>query len=194
MSPAKAVSAIAAAAVTTASLVVTGSAYACTPPNGAACGTGGVTATLTAATLSLSVPVSTTISGTLGSGSSFSQPMGTIEVQAGGLLTGWTLTAVTTGDLVRSGTPSTAISLGASTSGGPFTIATGTITPVGVSSLLNVTAGAGGSLNPSQPVTVARALVGAGGGTYDMAPTLTLTPPAKTAAGTYTTTIAFTLS
>lgn len=186
----------AAAAVAVATLLVAApSAYACTPPGGGACGGAGVTATLTAGTFALTVPATTTISGTLGSAPSFSQQMGQIEVQdSRGSLVGWTLTAVTTGDLVRSGTPSASISLGTSSTGGPLSITTGTITPVGISSLLNVSAGAGGSLNPSQSVTVARALLGAGGGTYDMTPTLTLTPPANTTSGTYTTTITFTLS
>src|SRR3954454_2155829 len=185
--------AVAAVAVAT-PLMAAPPAYACTPPGGGGCGDANLAVNLAAGTLSLSVPPSVSINGTLGSASSFSAAMGTVEVQGGGLLTGWTLTAATTGNLVRSGTPTTVISLGTSSSGGPLTISTGVITPVGISSLLNVTAGGGGSLNPSQPVTVARALAAAGGGTYDMAPTLTLTPPANTAAGTYTTTITFTLS
>src|SRR3954463_2179900 len=185
--------AVAAVAVAT-PLVAAPPAYACTPPGGGACGDSSLAVNLAAGTLSLTAPPSVSINGTLGSSSSFSASMGKIEVDGGGLGTGWTLTAVTTGNLVRSGTPGTVISLGTSSSGGPLTISTGVITPVGISSLLNVTAGGGGSLNPSQPVTVARALAGAGGGTYDMSPTLTVIPPANTAAGTYTTTITFTLS
>ena len=195
MSHARLLSATAALFAATTLWVVATPAYACTPPGSGVCGDAGLTATLTAGTFALTVPATTTISGTLGSAPSFSQQMGQIQVQdSRGSLAGWTLTAVTTGDLVRSGTPSASISLGTSATGGPFTIATGTITPVGISSLLNVSAGGGGSLNPSAPVTVARALLGAGGGTYEMTPTLTLTPPANTAAGTYTTTITFTLS
>ena len=197
MSPGKTARAVGVAAVCAAAacLVAPSDAYACTAPGGGVCGDTGITATLTAGTFALTVPSSVTISGTLGSASSFSQQMGQIQVQDNrGSLTGWTLAAVTSGNLVRSGTPGTTISLGTSATGGPFTIVTGTITPVGVSSLLGVSAGGGGSLNPTQPVTVATAQLGLGGGTYTMTPTLTLTPPGNTAAGTYTTTISFTLS
>jgi len=197
MSPAKTVR-VAGAALLCAVAALAGApstAYACTPPSGGVCGDSTLNATLTAGTLSLSVPASASISGTLGSASSFSTTMGTIQVQDNrGSLAGWTLGAVTSGDLTTGGASPQTISLGTSTSGGPLTLVTGTITPVGLSSLLNVTAGAGGSLNPSTVVTVARALLGAGGGTYTMTPTLTLTPPGNTVAGAYTTTISFTLS
>src|SRR3954453_12352900 len=177
MSLARLVSAVVAAVAVAIPLVAAPPAYACTPPGGGACGDSSLAVNLAAGTLSLTAPPSVSIDGTLGSASSFSASMGKVEVDGGGLGTGWTLTAATTGNLVRSGTPSTVISLGTSSSGGPLTISTGVITPVGISSLLNVTAGGGGSLNPSQPVTVARALVAAGGGAHGQFPPTAPTPP-----------------
>ena len=160
-----------------------------------ACGGQVVAVNLGAGSLTLSAPASVTITGTLGAASSFSQQMATMEVQDGrGTLAGWSLTALTTGNLTTSGSPTRTISLGTSKVGGPLTMTTGTITPIGVSSLLNVSAGAGGSLNPSQAVQVASAALGFGGGTYDFAPTVRLTPPPNTFAGSYSTTITFTLS
>jgi phage tail tape-measure protein len=121
--------------------------------------------------------------------------MSTMQVQDGrGTLAGWALTALTSGDLVTGGPTVRTIALGTSAAGGPLTLTTGTITPVGISSLLNVSAGAGGSLNPSQPVTVATAAFGFGGGTYSFTPTVRLTPPANTYSGSYTTTVTFTLT
>jgi len=131
----------------------------------------------------------------LGAASSFNQTMATMQVEdLRGSLAGWSLTALTSGDLVTGGSPSRTIALGTSNVGGPLTLTTGTITAVGISSLLNVSAGAGGSLNPTQPVTVASALLGFGGGTYTFTPTVRLTPPANTYAGNYTTTVTFTLT
>lgn len=170
-------------------------ALACTPPTGGDCGSTVVAVNLGVGSLTLNAPASVTISGTFGSASSFSQTMSTVEVQDGrGTLVGWTLTATTTGNLVTSSSPVRTIPLGSSNVGGPLTMTTGTITPVGVSSLLNVSAGAGGSLNPTQPVTVATALLGFGGGTYDFTPTVRLTPPANSYAGSYSTTVTFTLT
>jgi len=170
-------------------------ANACTPPTGGDCGSTVVAVNLGAGSLTLSTPASVTVTGTLGSASSFSQVMSTMQVQdARGTLAGWSLTALTSGDLVTSGSPTRTISLGSSNVGGPLTLTTGTLTPVGLSSLVNVSAGAGGSLNPTQAVSVASALFGFGGGTYTFTPTVRLTPPANTYAGSYTTTVTFTLT
>jgi hypothetical protein len=120
--------------------------------------------------------------------------MGTIQIQDNrGSLAGWTLTALTSGNLTTGGASPQTISLGTSTVGGPLVLSPGTITAVS-GSLVNVTSGAAGSLNPSQSVTVARALPLGGAGTYTMTPTLTLTPPAGVVAGVYTTTITYSLS
>src|SRR3954462_14019899 len=78
-------------------------AYACTAPGGGACQDSTLNVTLTAGTLALSLPGAGWISGTLGSASSFTTTMGTIQIQGGGLLTGWTLTAATSGDLTTGG-------------------------------------------------------------------------------------------
>jgi hypothetical protein len=150
---------------------------------------------LAAGSLTLSAPASVTITGTLGAATSFSQTMSTVEVQDNrGTLAGWSLTALTSGDLVTSGSPVRTISLGRSNAGGPLVLTTGAVTPVGLSSIVNVAAGAGGSLNPTQPVAVASAALGFGGGTYDMTPRVTLTPPPNTFAGNYSTTVAFTVT
>ena len=172
-------------------------AWACTAPGSGVCGDSTLTVTLTAGTLSLTVPSSVSISGTLGTAASFSSTMGTITIadNRGSIpATGWTLTAVTTGNLSTGGASPQTISLGTSTVGGPLVLTPGTITPGTGSTLVNVTPGTAGSLNPSAALTVARALTGGGAGSYTMAPTLTLTPPGATAAGTYTTTVTFTLS
>ena len=170
-------------------------ASACTPPGGGACGDSTITATLTAGTLALSVPASVSVTGTLGTALSFSQQMGQVQVQDNrGSLAGWTLTALTSGNLSTGGGSPHIISLGSSNVGGPLTLSTGTITPVTPALIVGVTSGPGGSLNPTQAVTVASAIATAGGGTYNMAPTLTLTPPGNTVAGAYTTTVTFTLA
>ena len=170
-------------------------ALACAPPSGGSCGDSSLTVTLTGSTLSLSVPASVSLSGTLGSASSFSTTMGTVQVQDNrGSLAGWSLTALTGGDLSTGGTTPSTISLGTSNVGGPLTLTTGTITPGTLTSLVGVTAGTGGSLNPTQPVSVASAILGAGGGTYSMTPTIRVTPPANTVAGSYSTTLTFTLT
>lgn len=176
-------------------LVTAEPASACTPPGGGACGDSSITATLTASTLSLSVPAAVSVTGTLGTALSFSQQMGQVQVQDNrGSLAGWTLTALTSGNLSTGGGSPHTIALGSSNVGGPLTLSTGTITAVAPATLVGVTSGAGGSLNPTQPVTVANALTGTGAGTYNMAPTLTLTPPGNTAAGAYTTTLTFTVT
>lgn len=172
-----------------------GPAFACTAPAGGVCSDSTVNVILAAGTLSLSVPASVSISGTLGTASSFSITMGTIQIQDNrGSLTGWSLTALTTGDLTTGGASPQTISLGTSTVGGPLVLSPGSITPGVGSSLVGVTPGVGGSLNPSQPVTVARALPPGGAGTYTMTPTLTFTPPANIVAATYATTITYSLS
>jgi hypothetical protein len=197
MSPAKTARAAFATLLCAAGAVigVPAAAFACTPPTGGVCGDSTVNVVLTAGTLALSVPASVSISGTLGAGSSFATTMGTIQVQDNrGSLAGWTLSALTSGDLTTGGTSPQTISLGTSTLGGPLVLAPGSITAVGGASLVGVTSGTAGSLNPSQPLTLARALPLGGAGTYTMTPTLTFTPPANVVAGTYTTTIAYSLS
>src|SRR3954454_3288791 len=75
-------------------------ASACTAPGGGACGDSSVSVTLAASTLSLTVPASVTISGTSGAAPSFSQQMGQVQVQDNrGSLAGWTLSALTSGNL-----------------------------------------------------------------------------------------------
>ena len=170
-------------------------ASACTPPGGGACGDSSLTVTLAGSTLSLSVPASVAISGTFGSAPSFSQQMGQVQVQDNrGSLAGWTLSALASGNLTTGGASPQTIALGSSNVGGPLTLTTGSIVAVAPAILVGVTAGPGGSLNPTQPVTVATALPGTGAGTYNMTPTLTLTPPANAVAGTYTTTVTFSLA
>src|SRR5205823_3797001 len=121
--------------------------------------------------------------------------MGTIQIQDNrGSLAGWTLTALTSGDLTTGGAAPQTVSLGTSTVGGPLVLSPGSITGVGGSSLVNVTSGTPGSLNPSQPLTVARALPLAGAGTYTLAPTLTFAPPVNAVAGAYTTSIVSSVS
>jgi hypothetical protein len=170
-------------------------ASACTAPGGAACGDSSLSVTLAASTLSLSVPASVAINGTFGAAPSFSQQMGQVQVQDNrGSLAGWTLSALTSGNLSTGGASPHTIALGSSNVGGPLTLATGSITAVAPAILVGVASGVGGSLNPTQAVTVATALAGAGAGTYNMTPTLTITPPANSVAGTYTTTLTFTLA
>jgi hypothetical protein len=182
-------------AVCATTLVVAAPASACTPPGGGACGDSSVTVTLAASTLSLTVPASVGISGTIGAAPSFSQQMGQVQVQDNrGSLAGWTLSALTSGNLSTGGASPHTIALGSSIVGGPFTLSTGSITAVAPAILVGVTSGPGGSLNATQAVTVATAVAGTGAGTYDMAPTLTITPPGNTVAGTYTTTVTFTVA
>ena len=170
-------------------------ASACTAPGGAACGDSSLTVTFAASTLSLSVPASVAINGTFGTATSFSQQMAQVQVQDNrGSLAGWTLSALTSGNLTTGGGSPHTISLGSSNVGGPLTLSTGAITAVSPAILVGVTSGPGGSLNPTQSVTVASALVGTGAGTYNMTPTVTITPPANTAAGAYSTTLTFTLT
>src|SRR5437868_12404640 len=178
MPPANCAWAAMAAATCALSLVPMRPAQACTPPTGGACSSPTVAVNLAAGMLTLSAPASVSINGTLGTASSFSQTMTTVQVDdSRGTLAGWTLTAATSGDLVSPGPPVRTISLGTTNVGGPLTLTTGTITALGLASLLNVTAGGGGSLNPSQPLTVATAALGFGGGTFTMTPTLRLTVP-----------------
>src|SRR5947208_2527036 len=152
---------VAVAAAAVAAVVVTTPAEACTAPGGGDCGSTTVAVNLGIGTLTLSAPASVMVTGTLGSAASFSQTMSTMQVQDGrGTLAGWSLTALTSGDLVTTGPPVRTIYLGTSAAGGPLTLTTGTITPIGLSSLLNVSAGGGGSLNPSQPIVVAGAALG----------------------------------
>lgn len=197
MSPAKTARAACVALLCAAAAVVglPAPASACTAPSGGVCSDSTVNVVLTAGTLALSVPGTVSISGTLGTASSFSTTMGTIQIQDNrGSLTGWTLTALTGGDLTTGGATPHTISLGTSIVGGPLNLSPGSITGVGGASLVNVTSGAGGSLNPSQAVTVARALPLGGAGTYTMTPTITFTPPVNAVAATYTTTITYSLS
>jgi hypothetical protein len=185
---------VCAAALCSAVLAPAAPAFACTAPSGGACGDSTLTVTLAASTLSLTVPASVGISGTSGAAPSFSQQMGQVQVQDNrGSLAGWTLSALTSGNLSTGGASPRTIALGSSNLGGPLTLSTGTISAVAPAILLGVTSGTGGSLNPTQAVTVATALAGSGAGTYNMAPTLTISPPANTVAGTYTTTVTFTL-
>jgi hypothetical protein len=197
MSPAKTARAACAALVCAAGavLAVPSAAYACTPPSGGVCGDSTLNVTLTAGSLALSVPGSVSISGTLGTSSSFATTMGTVQIQDNrGSLAGWTLTALTSGDLTTGGTSPQTISLGTSTVGGPLVLSPGSVTAVGGASLVGVTSGTAGSLNPSQSLTVAQALPLGGAGTYTMTPTLTFTPPANVVAGVYSTTITYSLS
>src|SRR5437016_12878861 len=108
------------------SFVAAPAAYACTAPSGGVCGDTTLNVTLTAGTLSLSVPANVSISGTLGTTSSFSTTMGTIQIQDNrGSLAGWTLTALTSGDLTTGGAAPQTVSLGTSTVGGPLVLSPG---------------------------------------------------------------------
>lgn len=178
-------------------LAVASPASACTPPTGGVCGDSTLNVVLAAGTLSLSVPASVSLSGTLGASPSFSTTMGTITIQdnRGAIVpAGWTLSALTSGNLTTGGASPQTISLGTSTVGGPLVLSPGTITAGTGASLVGVTSGASGSLNPSQALTVARAVAGSGAGSYTMTPSLTLTPPSNVVAGAYTTTITYSLS
>src|SRR5947209_6508395 len=101
--------------VTAGMLVGAAPASACTPPGGGACGDSSLTVTLAASTLSLTVPASVSISGTLGAAPSFSQQMGQVQVQDNrGSLAGWTLSALTSGNLSTGGASPHIIALGSS--------------------------------------------------------------------------------
>ncbi len=145
-------------------------------------GTLSITEPSAAVNLSGSPDVGTVLNGSLGT---------TTVTDDSGLLAGWTVTAVTDGDLV--GTSHT-ISLGTTVAGGPLTLVTGAVTPSGSALSASVAAGAGGSLNPSSPVTVAVAAPGFGAGTFTYNPTITLTVPANTAADSYSTVVTQTVT
>jgi hypothetical protein len=197
MSPAKTGRAACAALLcaSAAAVGVPSAAYACAPTSGGDCSGATAAVNLAAGLLTLSAPSSVTINGTLGTAASFSQTMSTVQVDdSRGSPLGWTLSAATSGDLATAGPPVRTIALGTTSVGGPLTLATGPVTAVGLASLLNVTAGVGGSLTPSQPVTVATAAVGFGGGTYTMTPTLRLAVPPNTYAGNYSTTLTLSLT
>lgn len=191
--------ALAMTAATTAGLAAfvpaAASAAACSPPAGGSCSDTVLTVNLSGGSLLISAPATATLTGAAGSVAAGSvvgpTSMGTTTVTDNrGTLAGWNVTAVTTGDLVSTATPSHTISLGTAALGGPLVMATGTVSASGGSILGSVAAGAGGSLNPSSAVTVATAPLASGGGSYTYAPTLTLTVPANTyAAPDYTTTI-----
>lgn len=169
-------------------------AGACTPSDGGACAGTAVTVDLAAGSLTISAPTSLSLSGSLDS-SPLSATMSTVQVDDGrGTLAGWTVTATTSGDLTTSSSPAHTIALGSSSLSGPLWLTTGAITAGTLSSLLNVTAGAGGSLNPVQPVVVATAATGFGGGAYSFTPTVTLTVPPNSYAGDYSTTVTFTVT
>ena len=174
---------------------VPAAANACTPTAGGACSDTVLTVNLGGGSLLIAAPATATLTGGAGSVAAGSvvgpTAMGTTTVTDNrGTLAGWQVTAVTTGDLVSVSAPSHTISLGTSNATGPLVMATGTVTATGGSILGTVAAGAGGSLNPSSPVTVATAPLANGGGSYQYTPTLTLTVPANTYAATdYQTTI-----
>lgn len=141
-----------------------------------------VTEPTTAATLTGTATANSVITGALGS---------TTVTDARGTLAGWNVTALTSGDLVGA---SHTISLGSSNVGGPLNLVTGVITPGTGSLLSGVAAGAGGSLNKTQAVTVATGASLAGGGSYTYNPTLTFTVPANTFADNYSTVVTQTVS
>lgn len=168
-------------------------ASACTAPSGGGCADTVLTVSLTGGTLSISAPGTASMSGSVAAGTVIGPTnMGASPTQVTdnrGTLAGWTVTALTTGNL-HSALQNSNISLGTSNLTGPLALLTGVVTAGGSSLLTGVAAGGGGSLNPSQAVTVATAALGAGGGVYTYTPTLTLTVPANTVAATdYTTTI-----
>src|SRR4051794_9334017 len=108
------------------SLGTASAAYACTAPSGGVCGDTTLNVSLAAGTLSLSVPATVSISGTLGTASSFSTTMGTIQIQDNrGSPAGWTLTALTSGDLTTGGASPQTVNLGTSTVGGPLVMSPG---------------------------------------------------------------------
>jgi hypothetical protein len=115
-------------------------------------------------------------------------PMGAIDVvDSGGGASGWTLGAVAT-RWALTGSPSTLLPAGALTA----TPAAPT-SPSG-SSLAGVSAGAGGVVDTTVPLTLMRAAPGAGVGTFRQDPTLSLQVPVSALKGTYTSDITLSVS
>jgi hypothetical protein len=141
--------------------------------------------------LTVSQPaVEVTLTGTSTPGSTLSGALGDTTVTDGrGTLLGWTVTAITSGDLVSTTDPGHTISLGTTPVGGPLTVNVPSLSTVGASLLAGVAPGAGGALNPSTPVVLATALPGVGAGSYTYNPALSFRVPANTRAETYRTVV-----
>lgn len=149
-----------------------------------------VNVNLTGGTLSVTEPsTAATLSGSAAAGTVLTQALGSTTVTDNrGTLQGWTVTAVTSGNLTNAGATHS-ISLGTTIAGGPLNMVTGAVTANGTSLLTGVGAGAGGSLNPVSAITVATGANLAGGGSYSYNPTLTFTVPPNTFADNYSTVV-----
>lgn len=152
-----------------------------------------LTVNLSGGSLSISAPAAASMSGSASAGSVLTGSLGTTRVTDNrGTLAGWTVSAVTGGNLVSAADPSKSIAL---TAAGPLvsTVATADLATVGTSVLTGlsggatVAVGAGGGLNATTPSVLVTATSLAGGGSFDYTPSLTLTVPPNTyAASDYT--------
>ena len=145
--------------------------------------------TTTAYTLSLDTPASVTLTGyTLGAGNgisttTFSEAEKITMRDYTGSGNGWTVTALST-NLTSGGDTLVA---------GSITWTTGTITPLLAASLTGVSAGAGGTMDPTTPVTVATATAGNGAGGYTIKPTIEVKDLDNKNAGNYSGTFTLTI-
>ncbi|MDX1659025.1 MAG: hypothetical protein R3343_09415 [Nitriliruptorales bacterium] len=172
-----------------------------------------VSAELTAGTLTISADATNslaTTSVTSATTDNTAAPIATTVTDDRGSLLGWTVTGLTdnsqpgSGDMYGQtqvdtdgdGTADTnpVIDLGDLAAGGPLVWTTDSLTALTSGDLTDVSAGAGGSVNPAEAITIAQALVGAGGGSYTYNGVLTLTIPPNTYANTYEVTIVQTVS
>ncbi|MCW2566337.1 MAG: hypothetical protein JWN54_434 [Mycobacterium sp.] len=146
--------------------------------------------------LTITQPTTTaTLSGTSTPGAVLTGSLGDTTVTDGrGTLLGWTVTALTEGNLVSTVDPAHTVSLGATPVGGPLTVTVPSVTAIGDALLSGVVPGVGGSLNPSMPVVLATALTGLGGGGYRFDPGLSFTVPPNTYAETYRTVVVQTVA
>ncbi|PIS42630.1 MAG: hypothetical protein COT24_02420 [Candidatus Kerfeldbacteria bacterium CG08_land_8_20_14_0_20_40_16] len=140
-------------------------------------------------TLSLSTPTSITLTGyTLGSGNgtsvtTFNASQKITMRDDTGSGNGWSVTATSTNLTIGSYTI-TANSINWST---------GTITPLLAASMTGVSAGGGGAMHPTTPVTVATASASNGAGGYTIQPTITVSDLDNEQAGNYSGTFTLTI-
>lgn len=114
--------------------------------------------------------------------------LGPVEVvDSGGAASGWALTATAT-PFALAGDPGTQLPADA------FTVAPAAPTTPDGSDMTGVSAGAGGVLRASPPVTVMQAAAGRGIGTYRQSAQVFLTVPPNAARGTYQSTVTLTAS
>jgi len=146
--------------------------------------------------LTITQPTTTaTLTGTSAPGAVLTGTLGDTTVTDGrGTLLGWTVTALTQGDLVSTVDPAHTVSLGATPVGGPLAVTVPSVSSIGNALLAGVVPGVGGSLNPTMPVVLATALTGLGGGGYRFNPGLSFTVPPNTYAETYRTVVVQTVA